>query len=193
MIAIQIEMSSKDYGIVDVDSFVTVKITRNRDEDVDCHVIVHDVYFFFKRFYRHRHSIVTFGKASAIPSEAQGCGGTGNTSGIQAVNPDDQILTQNSAYVEDVCEANGCFGDTLTVGYFNRAKDKAADLAIGVPGEDIFCGMTAILRTDAGAVNVIYGSPTGLSAVYQHQFWTQDSAYVDDTSESYDFFGGQRY
>jgi hypothetical protein len=118
----------------------------------------------------------------------------GNTGGLQAVNPDDQIWTQNSANVEDVCEANDYFGDTLTVGYFNRASDKAADLAIGVPGEDIFYGMTAILRTDAGAVNVIYSSPTGLSATYvPDQFWTQDSAYVEDTSESYDFFGGQRH
>lgn len=119
----------------------------------------------------------------------------GNISGLQAVNPDDQIWTQNSANVEDYCEANDYFGDTLTVGYFNRGTDKTADLAIGVPGEDIFYGMTAILRTNAGAVNVIYGSPTGLSATSARadQFWTQDSAYVDDTSESYDFFGGQRY
>ena len=119
----------------------------------------------------------------------------GNTGGLQSVNPDDQVWTQNSANVDDACETNDYFGDTLTVGYFNRDTDKTADLAIGVPGEDIFFGMTAILRTNAGAVNVIYGSPTGLSATSARadQFWTQDSAYVDDTSESYDFFGGQRY
>jgi len=118
----------------------------------------------------------------------------GKSGGLQATSPDDQLWTQNSANVDDSCEANDYFGDTLAVGYFNRASDKTADLAIGVPGEDVYYMMTTILRTNAGAVNVIYGSTAGLSATsFADQFWTQDSAGVDDTAESYDFFGGHRY
>ena len=58
-------------------------------------------------------------------------------------------------------------------------------MAIGVPGE--------ILGTiiSAGAVEVIYGSSTGLSATSAHadQFWTQDSTNIDDIAEFNDQFG----
>jgi hypothetical protein len=111
----------------------------------------------------------------------------GKIGGLQATAPDDQLWTQDSASVVDLCEASDYFGDTLTVGDFNG--DKHADLAIGVPYENI--GTTLI---DAGAVNVLYGSPTGISATYvPNQLWTQNSAGIEDTSESYDFFGGQRH
>jgi hypothetical protein len=62
--------------------------------------------------------------------------------------------------------------------------DGFEDLAIGVPGEGV--GSTI----SAGAVNVIYGSASGLSATtIPDQIWTQDSANVDDFSESGDSFG----
>ena len=56
------------------------------------------------------------------------------------------------------------------------------DLAIGAPAEDV--GAT----TDAGAVNVQYGSATGLPGP-GGQLFTQDSPGVGGTAESGDGFG----
>jgi hypothetical protein len=58
--------------------------------------------------------------------------------------------------------------------------DGIADLAIGVPDEDVGS------ITDAGAVNVIYGSLSGLSDA-GNQLWTQDSTM--GVSEPGDHFG----
>src|SRR4051812_6607255 len=60
--------------------------------------------------------------------------------------------------------------------------DGFADLAIGIPDEDV--GGFA----DAGAVSVIYGSASGLSAT-GNQHWTQDSRNVPDQSEAGDHWG----
>ena len=59
---------------------------------------------------------------------------------------------------------------------FDFDGDGFADLAIGVPGEDI-----GSIR-DAGMVNVLYGSSTGLTSSGD-QGWWQDSAGVLGTSE----------
>ena len=60
------------------------------------------------------------------------------------------------------------------------------DLAIGVAAEDL----GSIFNADAGGVEVIYGSSVGLSATSPHadQFWTQDSANIDDSAEVEDLF-----
>jgi len=61
--------------------------------------------------------------------------------------------------------------------------DGIADLAIGVPNEDV--GSIG----DAGAVNVLYGTATGLSGA-TYQVWTQNSlGIVGDVSEAFDLFG----
>lgn len=60
--------------------------------------------------------------------------------------------------------------------------DGVADLAVGVPGEDV-AGMV-----DAGAVNVLYGSATGLTAS-DDQLFTQDSPGVAGAAEAGDRFG----
>ncbi len=59
--------------------------------------------------------------------------------------------------------------------------DGFADLVVGVPGEDV--GMVE----GTGAVNVLYGRSTGLSA-HGDQLWHQDVTGVDDEAE-FDFFG----
>jgi FG-GAP repeat len=60
--------------------------------------------------------------------------------------------------------------------------DGFADLAVGVPGEDV----GAI--ENAGSVNVIYGGPAGLSAT-GNQLWHQDVAGIEGEAESGDWFG----
>jgi len=63
---------------------------------------------------------------------------------------------------------------------FNR--DGFADLAVGVPEEDV--GSVV----DAGAVNVLYGSGAGVTGAAS-QFFTQDSSGVANSTEAYDNFG----
>jgi hypothetical protein len=67
--------------------------------------------------------------------------------------------------------------------------DGKDDLAIGAPGEDVITEAGTI--TDAGAVNVIYGSSDGLSTTSPRpdQFLVQGNAGVDDAAEDSDFFG----
>ena len=92
-----------------------------------------------------------------------------------------QLWTQDSPGVKDAAEEFDRFGSALAIGDFNG--DGYADLAVGVPGEDV--GRVAY----AGAVNVLYGSPSGLTAEGD-QFWHQDSPGVKDTAEVGDGFGG---
>ena len=61
-------------------------------------------------------------------------------------------------------------------------RDGCGDLAVGVPGED----RNGI--GDAGIVNVIYGSPAGLTLVGNQIFW-QDTAGMQEIAEAGDRFG----
>ena len=62
--------------------------------------------------------------------------------------------------------------------------DGYADLAIGAPFDDVGTIQAA------GKVNVIYGSPDGLSATFvPDQMWDQNSSGIDGKSEAYDLFG----
>lgn len=87
---------------------------------------------------------------------------------------------QNSLGMLDSAEEYDYFGRALAVGDFN--SDRYADLAIGVPYEDV--GTIG----DAGAVSVVYGSPGGLSSA-GNQFWHQDVAGVEGGCETGDRFG----
>jgi hypothetical protein len=65
-------------------------------------------------------------------------------------------------------------------------------MAVGVPREEAgMSGSGSVNNDNTGAVNVIYGSATGLSATttVADQLWTQDSANVEDASEIGDMFG----
>ncbi len=75
--------------------------------------------------------------------------------------------------------ANEVYGD------FNG--DGRDDIAIGTPDESLETG-TGIFG--AGAVNVLYSSSNGLSATTPRpdQFWTQDTADVNDVAEETDRF-----
>jgi hypothetical protein len=106
----------------------------------------------------------------------------GTAGGLQATAPDDQLWHQNSSGVIDTAEVGDEFGSSLAIGDFN--EDGFDDLSIGVALEDV----AAI--SDAGAVNVLYGSGGGLQASSpDDQFWNQDSASVGDTAEENDQLG----
>jgi FG-GAP repeat len=101
-----------------------------------------------------------------------------------------QIWTQNSAGVADVAEPGDEFGYALSA--WNFGKGPQADLAIGVPLEDIVSSSTGALQLNAGAVHVLYGSATGLTATGS-QFWTQDSFGILDVAQPGDRFGNSLY
>jgi hypothetical protein len=126
--------------------------------------------------------------AIGVPGENDGSGAVnvlyGSSSGLSATSPRaDQFWTQSTTDVNDVSESGDTFGFSLTSGDFNG--DRKDDLAIGVPFE--WVGSIE----QAGAVNVLYGSSSGLSATSPKpdQFWTQDGPDVNDISEIFDFFG----
>jgi hypothetical protein len=96
-------------------------------------------------------------------------------------------------------EPHDQFGQTLTAWNFGRdfhsirGTIRTADLAVGVPFEDVFSHVDHITpEVNAGAVNVIYGSPGGLTEA-NNQFWYEDSDGVPGDAESNDFFGMAAY
>jgi hypothetical protein len=93
-----------------------------------------------------------------------------------------QFFTQDSPYVKDHAEDGDQFGYALAAGKLNG--DGRADLAIGVPSEDIPSGSDF----DDGAVNVLYGAKHGLKGKGSDLF-TQDTAGVRDSSEEGDELG----
>lgn len=102
----------------------------------------------------------------------------GSNSGLTAAG--DQLWHQDSAYVEGTAELSDHFGKSLAAGDFDG--DGYDDLAVGVPDEDV-SGFA-----DAGAVNVLYGTASGLSASGD-QMWHQDSSGGQDSLEGDDKFG----
>jgi len=108
----------------------------------------------------------------------------GSSTGLSATSAHaDQFWTQGSTDIDNSAEPGDVFGSSLTAGDFNA--DGKDDLAIGVPNENLGS------IVDAGVVEVIYGSSSGLSATSAHadQFWSQDSANIDDSAETGDVFG----
>ncbi|MCI0727775.1 MAG: VCBS repeat-containing protein, partial [Chloroflexi bacterium] len=102
----------------------------------------------------------------------------GSAGGAQAES--NQFWHQDSANVEGVAEEFDEFSFSLAVGDFNG--DGYADLASGVPGEDVGADI------DAGAVNILYGTAGGLSADGD-QRWHQGSAGIEGSAEANDLFG----
>jgi hypothetical protein len=92
----------------------------------------------------------------------------------------DDFWHQNSPGIEDTAEKGDIFGIAVTAADFGNGPED--DLAAGVQDENV--GSIA----NAGAANVIYGSPTDLTSA-NDQFWNQDSTGILDQAESGDFFG----
>ncbi|MDJ0756677.1 MAG: FG-GAP repeat protein [Ardenticatenaceae bacterium] len=100
----------------------------------------------------------------------------GSSIGISAI---DQIYSQDGI-IEGVVEAGDRFGAALVAGDFNG--DGFDDLAIGVPGE-------AVGSLDgAGAVNIIFGTESGLDAAGD-QIIVEDDLGILALSQENDGFG----
>src|SRR5262245_16809611 len=102
----------------------------------------------------------------------------GTSSGLSAAG--DQLWHQNSPGIAGAAEADELFGTALTAGDFDG--DGFDDSAAGVLGQDVGGGV------DAGSVNVIYGSSTGLQAA-GNQVWHQGITGINDNPENSDGFG----
>lgn len=91
-----------------------------------------------------------------------------------------ETWTRNSAGVEGFYIASDQFGESVAVADFDG--DGYDDIAVGVPGHDQG-GVT-----NAGGVNVLYGTSTGLSSAGD-QLWTEASSGMQGTAETDDGFG----
>ncbi|MHB8119655.1 MAG: hypothetical protein ACYDHX_13165 [Methanothrix sp.] len=102
----------------------------------------------------------------------------GSSSGLKATNTD-KILYQDLG-IGDSSEPDNRFGFSVAAGDFNN--DNYTDLAIGVPGEVIEG------KSNAGAVNVLYGSSSGLKATNTDKILYQNLG-IGDSSKRGDLFG----
>lgn len=124
---------------------------------------------------------------ATVPSQVATAAGAvqifyGTPAGLAAAR--NQLWTQDSVGMLDLAEANDRFGSALAAGDFDG--DGRADLAIGVPDEDI-AG-----RIDAGIVQMLYGSSVGLAALpgaVRAQVWHQSVGGMPELAEAEDGFG----
>jgi hypothetical protein len=100
----------------------------------------------------------------------------GSTDGLTTTG--EQFLFQPGTITE--FDQNDRFGSVFAAGDFDA--DGPLDLAVGVPTED------AGGDDNAGQVNVLYGSSSGISS--RNQVFTQDSSGVSGDTEGDDRFGG---
>jgi hypothetical protein len=89
------------------------------------------------------------------------------------------IVHQDSPGILGSSSAGDRFGASVAVG--NLGRGKAADIAVGIPGEAVSG------RAGAGAVAVLYGGFTSFGAA--DEWWHQASPGVPDAPESGDAFG----
>ena len=102
----------------------------------------------------------------------------GSSSGLSSTGS--QIFAQGFAGLLDSEEGSDRFGSVLSWGDFDG--DTFGDLAIGIPDEDDGADI------DAGAVQIIFGSSTGLTPS-RNQIWFQSTPGILDVSEAGDKFG----
>lgn len=91
-----------------------------------------------------------------------------------------QVWDQDTSGVRGVAEDYDFFGEVLETGDFDC--DGFADLAIGAPQENIGS------HANAGAVHVLYGSSTGLTATGDSLFY-QGYQGIGGSAEAHDHFG----
>ena len=96
-----------------------------------------------------------------------------------------QFLTQDSPGVAGVAADPDRFGESLVMAALDNGP--LADLAIGVPFNDV--GPVS----DAGAVNIMLGTASGLTASGAGQRFHQDTAGIAGAAETGDRFGRSRF
>jgi hypothetical protein len=99
-----------------------------------------------------------------------------------------EVWTKDLIFINGFSQEGDQFGYALSA--WNYGKGQESDLAIGAPFDDLFPANTPII--DAGAVYVIYGSPTGLDST-GIQVWHQDTSGIKDAAEPGDHFGQVLY
>ena len=99
----------------------------------------------------------------------------GSTAGLSSVR--NQLWHQDSTGIEGEAGGSDHFGRSLAAGDFN--DDGFVDLAVGVDYEDVGGAL------DAGAVNIFYGSSTGLNSA-NNQHWYQGAPGIVDDAENND-------
>jgi hypothetical protein len=92
-----------------------------------------------------------------------------------------QYLSQSSPGVPGRSEKADVFGAALSAADFGHGPE--ADLAIGAPGEEVGSAESA------GAVTILYGTPTGLGTA-RSQVLTQGTAGIRGRVGKWDQFGG---
>ena len=90
-----------------------------------------------------------------------------------------EIWHQDTGTVGSLAETGDQFGYALAVG--DLSTKMGDDLAVGLPFEDWD-------QTDAGIVQILYGSATGLTDV-GNQLWRQDDNGITEDEEAFDNFG----
>ena len=102
----------------------------------------------------------------------------GSASGL--TDSGDELWTQGSAGIPGGNQSNDGFGSALAVGYFDG--DTFADVAIGIPGEDIDG------KNKTGRVLILRGSASGLTTS-GNQTWQQATSGIPGSNENDDEFG----
>jgi hypothetical protein len=100
--------------------------------------------------------------------------------GDSGLAPDDHQLWDQQSLAAETEEADDRFGSVLATGDFD--DDGCLDLAIGAPDEDIG------VETDAGGVQIIYGSPLGL-VTDGNVYFRQGAGGISAAPEAFDAFG----
>jgi hypothetical protein len=113
----------------------------------------------------------------------------GHSGGLNAAN--NQFWTVDGTNVQGNHNANAQFGFALAAADFN--DDSRTDLAIGAPGEDVAANTTVTpnlpAASNAGAVHVLYGSSSRLTATHS-QLWDENNTGVTgSTAATGDRFG----
>jgi hypothetical protein len=133
-----------------------------------------------------------FGKSShadlAVGVPREDAGSTPDTGGVHVIygsanglmGTGSQFWTQNSTGIPGEAETGEEFGFSLAAANFGKSSH--ADLAVGVPFEEVGSD------PEAGGVNVSYGSVNGLTGTGS-QFWTQGFSGINGETEQGDLFG----
>jgi hypothetical protein len=102
-------------------------------------------------------------------------------SGNGLVSANNQLINQNSPGILGAVESYDYFGQTLQAGDFDG--DGYADIAVGVPGEDIG---SPVIR-NAGAIQILFGSASGFGS--RDQIFSLLNTNLIGNAVAYDYFG----